>query len=93
MSLSRLGAPAEASRHWAEIRQGVQLDEWPASGRCQGWDVACVYAHHTRFPVALSRPPQPTAHDSAGNALLTPAEILRRFNAANGGSRSNNNRA
>lgn len=50
--------------------------------RCQGWDVAALYAHHSVFPLARSAPPPPV--DGPVGEPLTATEILRRFNAPDG---------
>jgi uncharacterized protein (TIGR03083 family) len=80
----RVGALAETWRQWAEIAEGLQPGEWAAPSRCQGWDVACLYAHHSLFPLGLSRSIQPASDQFGDKAVLTAAEILRRFNVSEG---------
>ncbi|MGH3672482.1 MAG: maleylpyruvate isomerase family mycothiol-dependent enzyme [Pseudonocardiaceae bacterium] len=50
--------------------------------RCPGWDVACLYAHVSVFPLVMSAPP-PVLNGPVGEPL-TAVEVLRRFNAPGG---------
>jgi len=80
----RIDALGETWRQWAEIAEGLQPGEWAAASRCDGWDVACLYAHHSLFPLALSGSVQPAPDQFGDKGPLTAAEILRGFNVRDG---------
>ena len=67
-------------REWA--RSGAQLTEedWQRPTRCEPWQVAHLYAHHSAFPLVLATPA--TADSPA--VPITAAEVLRGFNAPGG---------
>jgi uncharacterized protein (TIGR03083 family) len=80
--LNRLAALDDMWRLWGETGAGLTELEWTASTRCDGWDAAALYAHHSGFPVALSAAP-PAVEGQAGEPL-TAVEVLRGFNATGG---------
>lgn len=57
-------------------------EQWSTDTRCDGWDVAALYAHHSVFPLALTAlPPLP---DGPAVEPVTAVHILERFNAPDG---------
>ena len=56
--------------------------QWSAASRCPGWDVACLYAHHSQFLLALTAPP-PAAPEVSGQPQSA-VQVLRAFNAPHG---------
>ena len=67
---------------WARLGLGFRQQQWSTPTRCPGWDLAALYAHHSRFPLALTA--LPAAAPKSGGEVLTAVEILRRFNAPGG---------
>ncbi|MGH3549902.1 MAG: maleylpyruvate isomerase N-terminal domain-containing protein [Pseudonocardiaceae bacterium] len=80
--LGRLDALARTWQVWGALGRGLAAQQWSTSTRCPGWDVACLYAHVSVFPVAMSVPP-PVRNGPVGEPL-TAVEVLRRFNAPGG---------
>jgi hypothetical protein len=79
---------------WAATERELAPEDWRAPSRCEGWDVACLFAHVSRFPLALSGPPlaapEHTGHEETfdARANLDAAEILARFNRPGGAAHS-----
>lgn len=78
----RLVALGETWKVWAELGRSLTGERWAVATRCAGWDVASVYAHHSRFPLALSAAPPPPA-PVPGRPLSAP-EVLRGYNRPGG---------
>lgn len=79
----RLDALAAVWHQWLEIGRGIGRDDWAAPTRCEGWDVACLYAHHSLFPLMLGRPAPQTTGEHEGKVLSAP-EILKGYNVEGG---------
>jgi uncharacterized protein (TIGR03083 family) len=79
----RLDALAAVWHQWLEIGRSLRRDEWEAPSRCEGWDVGCLYAHHSRFPLMLSTTPVQDARDEEQRVLTAP-EILTGYNVDGG---------
>jgi hypothetical protein len=88
--LTRLDALARTWQRWAAVGRDAEPHEWAAPSRCEGWDVACLFAHHSLFPLAFSKPapaaPGRTNDDEPGR--LTAPQILREFNRREGAAHS-----
>ena len=80
--LGRLDALEQTWQVWGELGGNLTAQQWSRSTRCPGWDVACLYAHASVFPMAMS-PPPPVLNGPLGEPL-TAVEVLRRFNAPDG---------
>ena len=52
----RLDALEQTWQVWSQLGGSLSETQWSAPSRCPGWDVACLYAHHSQFLLALSRP-------------------------------------
>jgi uncharacterized protein (TIGR03083 family) len=79
----RLDALASLWHQWLEIGRGLGRSEWETPSRCEGWDVACLYAHHSLFPVALGASPRSNPDDE-GMRVLSAPEILKGYNIEGG---------
>lgn len=79
----RLDAVVGIWEVWAELGSSLTRAQWSTGTRCSGWDVACLYAHHSRAPVALSRWP-PRAPERTDGRPLTAPEVLLRYNSPGG---------
>jgi Mycothiol maleylpyruvate isomerase N-terminal domain len=75
----RLDALEQTWQIWGELGRDLTEQQWSTPTRCPGWDVACVYAHASMFPLAMSAPP--SVPDEPVRKPLTAVEVLRRFNA------------
>lgn len=84
---TRIDALAATWEQWAGTGQGLPADQWASRSRCGGWDVACLFAHVSQFPLALSGGPPPAASLTQGRAL-TAAELLAQFNQPGGAAHS-----
>ena len=80
---ARVGAIGETWQVWAGLGGALTDAEWSVATRCPAWNVACVFAHHSRFPLALSTPLQPLKSASQNSSLTAP-EVLRSLNVAGG---------
>jgi uncharacterized protein (TIGR03083 family) len=78
----RLDALEQTWAVWARLGAGMSEEQWSKGTRCDGWDVAALYAHHSVFPRALTALP-PLADGPAGEPV-TAADMLRQFNAPDG---------
>lgn len=77
---ARLDSLAESWREWARIGAELSEPEWRRPTRCESWQVAHLYAHHSGFPVALAAP----ALADGTTAPVSAAEVLRGFNSFGG---------
>lgn len=78
----RLDALKDTWQVWGQLGRDLTEQQWSTPTRCPGWDVACVHAHVSMFPVAMSAlPPVP---DELVGKPLSAVEVLRRFNAPGG---------
>lgn len=68
---------------WSKLGGSLAEAQWTVPTRCTGWDVACLYVHHSLFPRALSAP-APRSGAGPGSRPLTASEVLRIFNAPGG---------
>jgi uncharacterized protein (TIGR03083 family) len=82
----RLDALEQTWGVWGQIGEDLTEEQWSRPSRCPGWDVAALYAHHSRCPLDLSTPP-PAADGPVGEPL-TAAEVVTRFNTPNGMARA-----
>lgn len=78
----RLDALEQTWQVWSQLGGSLSETQWSAASRCPGWDVACLYAHHSQFLLALSAPPPP-APEVSGQPQSA-VQVLRAFNAPNG---------
>jgi uncharacterized protein (TIGR03083 family) len=69
-------------RRWAEVGATLSEQQWSQPTRCDGWDIAALYAHVSMFPRALIEPP-PAPDETSGDPV-TAVDILRGFNAPGG---------
>ncbi len=81
--LARVDAIAATWDLWSSTGQDLSPGQWRAQSRCEGWDVACLFAHVSMFPLALSGPP-PAAGDASAGPVLSAVEILANFNRPGG---------
>lgn len=79
--LERVDAVAVAWSCWAATGSGLDAAGWATPSRCDGWDVAALFAHVAMFPRAVLHAPAPPA--DAGTPA-TAAAILARFNEPGG---------
>lgn len=78
----RLDALEQTWAVWARLGAEMNEEQWSKGTRCDGWDVAALYAHHSVFPLALTAlPPLP---DGPAGEPVTAVDILSRFNAPDG---------
>lgn len=80
----RVAALGEAWEVWAGLGRSLTEERWAAATRCTGWDVAAIYSHHSRFPLALSStlpPPAPVP-----GRPLSALAVLRSYNRPGGGA-------
>lgn len=66
---------------WAEAGADLSATQWSTPTRCDGWDVAALYAHVGLFPRAVADPP-PVPEGAVDP--VTAVDILRGFNAPSG---------
>lgn len=78
----RLDALEQTWQVWSQLGGSLSKRQWSAASRCTGWDVACLYAHHSQFLLALSAPP-PHAPEVSGQPQSA-VQVLRAFNAPGG---------
>jgi uncharacterized protein (TIGR03083 family) len=78
----RLDALEQTWQVWSQLGGSLSETQWSAASRCPGWDVACLYAHHSQFLLAMSAPP-PAAPQVSGQPQSA-VEVLRAFNAPDG---------
>ena len=78
----RLDALEQTWQVWSQLGGSLSETQWSAASRCPGWDVACLYAHHSQFLLAMSAPPPP-APEVSGQPQSA-AQVLRAFNAPYG---------
>lgn len=69
-------------RVWGELGSNLTAQQWSRPTLCPGWDAACLYAHASMFPMAMSAP-LPVLNGPVGEPL-TAVEAMRRFNAPGG---------
>jgi uncharacterized protein (TIGR03083 family) len=77
----RLDALQRTWQTWARTGESLSGDQWTAQTRCDGWDVAALYAHASMF-LKEQDAPLPEA-DAPGNPV-TAVEIVRSFNEPGG---------
>lgn len=77
----RLDALQQTWQIWAKTGENLTEEQWTAETRCDGWDVAALYAHASMF-LKEQGAPLPEA-DAPGNPV-TAVEILRSFNEPGG---------
>jgi uncharacterized protein (TIGR03083 family) len=81
----RLDALEQTWQVWSRLGGSLSETQWSAASRCPGWDVACLYAHHSQFLLAMSAPPTPAPQVSqASGQPQTAVQVLRAFNAPHG---------
>ena len=78
----RLDALEQTWQVWSQLGGSLSETQWSAASRCPGWDVACLYAHHSQFLLALNGPP-PHAPEVSGQPQSA-VQVLRAFNARGG---------
>ena len=78
----RLDALEQTWQSWGQLGGSLSEAQWSAASRCPGWDVACLYAHHSQFLLAMSAPP-PLAPGASGQPQSA-VQVLRAFNAPGG---------
>ena len=79
----RLDALEQTWQAWGQLGCGLTEQQWCTPTRCPGWDVACVYAHASLFPLHLSTPPTAPADEPVGTPV-TAVQLLRQFNTPTG---------
>jgi uncharacterized protein (TIGR03083 family) len=81
----RLDALEQTWQVWSQLGGSLSETQWSAASRCPGWDVACLYAHHSQFLLAMSAPPPPPppAPEVSGPPQSA-VQVLRAFNATGG---------
>ena len=77
----RVDALEDVWRRWADLGAGLSDAQWSARTRCDGWDVAALFAHVGLFPRAVADPPPVP---DGGDEPVTAVDILRGFNAPSG---------
>jgi uncharacterized protein (TIGR03083 family) len=82
----RLDALEQTWQVWGQLGRSLSEAQWSAASRCPGWDVACLYAHHSQFLLAMSAPPPP-APEIPGQPQSA-VQVLRAFNAPAGAART-----
>lgn len=82
---TRVDALDRTWHEWARIGAGLTEQDWRRPTRCESWQVAHLYAHHSSFPVVLATP---VAADSK-TVPVTAAEALCGFNAPGGVAHTN----
>ena len=81
----RLDALEQTWQVWGQLGGSLSKAQWSAASRCPGWDVACLYAHHSQFLLAMSAPPPPAPQVSqASGQPQSAVQVLRAFNAPGG---------
>lgn len=78
----RLEALEQTWQVWSQLGGSLSETQWSSATRCPGWDVACLYAHHSQFLLALSAPPPP-APEASGQPQ-TAVQVLWALNAPGG---------
>lgn len=79
----RVEALGSTWQAWGNIGASLTESQWSAGTRCRGWDVACLYAHHSRVPWRWSVWP-PRKPERPGSSPLTAVEVLRSYNSPGG---------
>lgn len=79
----RVEALGRTWRAWGGIGGSLTEAQWSTGTRCSGWDVACLYAHHSRVPWRWSVWP-PRQPESPSGSPLTAVEVLRSYNSPGG---------
>lgn len=79
----RLDVLEQTWQVWSQLGGSLSETQWSAASRCPGWDVACLYAHHSQFLLALSAPPPP-APEVSSRPPQSAVQVLRAFNAPGG---------
>ena len=85
--LHRLDALEQTWQVWSQLGGSLSETQWSAASRCPGWDVACLYAHHSQFLLAMSASPPPAPPPPAPEVSGPPqsaVQVLRSFNAPGG---------
>lgn len=77
----RVDAVAATWSCWAETGGSLDPAAWSAPSRCDGWDVAALFAHVAMFPFAVLHAPPPPADPGTP---VTAAAILTGFNEPGG---------
>lgn len=77
----RVDALAAFWQRWAEIGAALSDDQWCATTRCTGWDVAALYAHVGPFAPAVA---EPSPSVGVSGHPVTAVDILRGFNVPGG---------
>ena len=80
----RLDALEQTWQAWAELGRGLTEQQWSTPTRCPGWDVACVYAHVSMFPLEMSVPPPPAPVDQPVGLPVTAVQLLGQYNTPTG---------
>jgi Mycothiol maleylpyruvate isomerase N-terminal domain len=80
----RLDALEQIWQAWTELGRGLTEQQWATPTRCPGWDVACVYAHVSMFPLEMSVPPPPAPVDQPVGLPVTAVQLLRQYNTPTG---------
>ena len=78
----RLDALEQTWQAWSQLGGSLRTPQWSAASRCPGWDVACLYAHHSQFLLALGTP-TPPAPEVPGQPQSA-VQVLRAFNDPGG---------
>lgn len=76
----RVDALQQTWQTWAKTGESLTEEQWTAETRCDGWDVAALYAHASMF---LKQDMPLPEEDAPGNPV-TAVEILRSFNEPGG---------
>jgi hypothetical protein len=80
---ARVTALGQTWQVWSKLGGSLVEAQCTVPTRCTGWDVACLYAHHSLFPQALNVP-APRSAAGPGSRPLNASEVLRSFNAPGG---------
>lgn len=80
---SRVEALGSTWQAWGSIGASLTESQWSTGTRCPGWDVACLYAHHSRVPWRWSVWP-PRKPERTSSSPLTAVEVLRSYNSPGG---------
>jgi uncharacterized protein (TIGR03083 family) len=83
---ARVDGLAQTWQEWARIGGELTEQDWRRPTRCESWQVAHLYAHHSAFPVVLAAPASSVATETAP---VTAVEVLRGFNAPGGVAHAN----
>ena len=77
---ARVDALEQTWSEWARIGSQLSEQDWRRPTRCEPWQVAQLFAHHSSFPVVLASPA--TTKDQT--PTVSAADVLRGFNAPGG---------